>query len=87
MPKAAAATPTITSNVTSIPEVVDGCAMTINPYDIDELAEAMHIILEDSKLWEHYSLSGFKKSREYSWKQTARETLDVYISTAKKEGI
>lgn len=77
----ACATPVITSNVTSIPEIVDGCAMTINPYDIDELAEAMHIILEDNKLWEHYSLSGFKKSREYSWKATARKTLDVFLHT------
>lgn len=77
------ATPTITSNVTSIPEIVDGCAMTVNPYDIDELAEAMHIILEDGKLWEHYSITGFKKSREYSWKETARKTLDVLIKTGK----
>jgi glycosyltransferase involved in cell wall biosynthesis len=75
----ACATPTITSNVTSIPEIVDGCAMTINPYDTDELAEAMHIVLEDKKLWEHYSYIGFKKSREYSWKQTAKETLDVLL--------
>lgn len=75
----ACATPVITSNVTSIPEIVDGCAMTINPYDIDELAEAMHIILGDNKLWEHYSDVGFKKSREYSWKQTAAKTLNTLI--------
>lgn len=74
----------ITSNVTSIPEIVDGCAMTINPYDIDELAEAMHIILEDNNLWEHYSLAGFKKSREYSWKSTARKTLEVLLNTGEK---
>ena len=79
----ACATPTITSNVTSIPEIVDGCAMTVNPYDIDELSEAMHIILEDTKLWEHYSLNGFKRSREFSWKQTARETLKVLSQFAK----
>lgn len=81
----ACATPTITSNVTSIPEVVDGCAMTINPYDVDELAEAIHIVLEDKKLWEHYSLSGFKRSREYSWKTTARKTLDAFLEIGKSK--
>lgn len=74
----ACATPTITSNVTSIPEIIDGCAMTINPYDVDELSEAMHIILEDKNLWQHYSIIGFKKSREFSWKETARKTLDIF---------
>jgi len=80
------ATPTVTSNVTSIPEIVDGCAMTINPYDIDQLAEAMHIILEDKKLWEHYSHVGFKRSRELSWKNTAKKTLEAFlhIGTTKK---
>lgn len=77
------ATPVVTSNVTSIPEIVDGCAMTINPYDVDELAEAMHIILEDRKLWEHYSDTGFKKGREYSWKTTARRTLDAILHVGK----
>lgn len=60
--------------------------MSINPYDVDELAEAMHIILEDSKLWEHYSRAGFKKSREYSWKSTARKTLDAFIHVGKTKG-
>lgn len=80
----AGGTPVITSKVTSIPEIVDGCAMTINPYDVDELAEAMHIILEDKDLWEHYSYVGFKKSREYSWKTTARKTLEAYMDAARK---
>ena len=78
----ACATPTVTSNVTSMPEIVDGCAMTINPYDIDELAEAMHIILEDKKLWDHYSHIGFKRSMEFSWKTTAWKTLGVYYNFA-----
>lgn len=77
------ATPTVTSNVTSIPEVVDGCAMTINPYDIDQLAEAMHIVLEDRKLWEHYSHAGFKKSREFSWRNTAKKTLEAFLHIGK----
>lgn len=70
--------------MTSIPEIVDGSAMTINPYDTDELAEAMHIMLGNKKLWEHYSDTGFKKSREYSWKSTAAKTLSILLDVADK---
>jgi hypothetical protein len=59
--------------------------MTINPYDIDELSEAMHIILGDSRLWEHYSDVGFKKSREYSWKTTASKTLNALMNVGKQK--
>jgi len=61
--------------------------MTINPYDVDELAEAMHIVLEDRKLWEHYSKNGFKKSMEYSWKATARKTLEAFLHVGNTIGL
>lgn len=71
-------TPTITSNVSSIPEIVGEGAMLINPFDTAELAKSMEQVLENSNIKAELISRGFERAASFSWKRAARETLTVY---------
>jgi glycosyltransferase involved in cell wall biosynthesis len=71
-------TPVITSNVSSIPEVVGDAGILIDPYDTTNLMEALVNTLNDEKLKVQLSQAGLSRASQYSWKRTAAETLDVY---------
>ena len=48
----ACGTPVITSNTSSLPEVVGDAGIMIDPYDVDKLADAMHEVLYNDRLRE-----------------------------------
>lgn len=70
--------PVITSNVSSIPEVVGDAAILINPFDTEELKDAMERVLGDDKLRDDLAQKGYERSREFSWDRTAAKTLNIY---------
>lgn len=70
--------PVISSNVTSIPEIVGDAAITINPLDINELSTAMDLLLSDNCYRQSLGSFGIKRSSEFSWDSTARDTLSFY---------
>lgn len=70
--------PVITSNLTSIPEVVKEAGLLINPYDEDELAASMLKLLTSEVLKKYYSEKGLKRASEFSWRKTAAKTLEAY---------
>ncbi|MBI5303371.1 MAG: glycosyltransferase family 4 protein [Chloroflexi bacterium] len=78
----ACGTPVITSNVSSLPEVVGDAALLINPEDVDALAVAMSRVLSDEKLRREMRDKGLKRAQGFSWERAARETLDVYRQVA-----
>jgi len=71
-------TPVIASNLTSIPEVVGDGGILINPYDITEISSAIGNLLSNEKLKEELSNKALKRAREFSWQNTANNTLKVY---------
>jgi glycosyltransferase involved in cell wall biosynthesis len=73
--------PVITSNVTSIPEVLGDSAILINPHDVDELCSSMHNVLSNDILRESLILKGLVRSSELSWDKTAKDTLLAYSKT------
>ena len=73
-------TPVITSNVSSLPEVVDSAAITINPQDFIELAEAIFKVLSNDDLRKQLILDGRARAQKFSWEKTAQQTLEAYYS-------
>lgn len=74
----ACGTPVVCSNAASLPEVVGDAAVTVDPYDVDALADAMHRVLTDPELREDLRAQGLERARQFTWERTARETLAVY---------
>jgi glycosyltransferase involved in cell wall biosynthesis len=70
--------PVITSNVSSLPEVIGDCGVTVDPHDAQQLANAMQQVLADSVLAQQMRSKGLARSQLFSWQRCARETLAVY---------
>jgi len=75
----ACGTPVITSNVSSIPETVGDAAITVNPYNLDELYRAMEMVLSDENLKNNLIKKGFVQAKKFSWQKCARESLDFIL--------
>ena len=72
------ATPVITSNLTSIPEVTKDCAILIDPFNKDELASSILNLLNSESLLQEYGEKGYNNSLNFTWKNTAITTLKAY---------
>lgn len=70
--------PSITSNTSSIPEVVCDGAIMVDPDRPDELFEAMKELLNDKDFYNRMSESGLKQSIRFNWKSSARELLEIF---------
>lgn len=74
----ACGTPVVSSNTSSLPEVVGDAALLFNPYKIEEITQAMQKVLTDNDLRQNLIAKGFEQAKKFSWEKTARETLKVY---------
>lgn len=70
--------PVITSNTTSLPEVVGTAGITIDPTDVDGLTTALERVLDDSALAAGMREAGRARAQLFSWEAAARETLAIY---------
>jgi len=74
--------PVITSNTTSLPEVVGDAGIALAPTDSDGVAAALEQILTDQKLATRMAQAGRDRARLFSWDAAARETLAIYAAAA-----
>lgn len=72
--------PVITSNVASLPEVVDDAAETLDPLDIEALAFSMERLLHDVDIRKTFIDKGLQRIKRFTWEQCAVETVKVYNS-------
>ena len=71
-------TAVLTSNITSIPEVVPFKESLFNPNNPKELSLKLENLLNDSKLRNNLEDICFERSKEFTWEKTAKKTLEVY---------
>lgn len=69
--------PVIASDAGALPEIAGGAALLIDPYNPDDLAEAIRKVLTEDRLRKELVERGLKRAREFSWEKCAKETLDV----------
>jgi glycosyltransferase involved in cell wall biosynthesis len=81
----AAGIPLVTSNVSSLPEVVGTAAVMVDPGSVEQLAAAIALLLSDRELANKYGALGQQRARMFSWENTAAETYKAY-QTAYKRG-
>jgi len=70
--------PVITSNASSLPEVVGDAGILVDPHRVNELTEAMHLVLSNENLREEMREKGLNRAKMFSWKKCARATRKVY---------
>jgi len=74
----ACATPVVTSNTSSLPEVVGDAGLMVDPLDVEALATAMAHVLRDADLQAMLSRRGLRRATLFSWDRTAQTIHDVY---------
>jgi len=70
--------PVITSNTSSLPEVVGDAGIMVSPSDEDAICQAMLALYRDQGLREEMSGRSIERSRLFSWDQTVAKTLAAY---------
>lgn len=74
--------PTITSNVSSIPEVVGDAVLLVDPYNVDKIAVAMERIVGDQDLRAALVERGYERVKQFSWEKHVRQLKEVFRSLA-----
>ena len=63
--------PIITSNVTSLPEIADNAALFVNPYDTNDIKNAMVKLLGSEELRQQLITNGIQRKNNFSWDKSA----------------
>lgn len=74
-------TPTVTSNRSSLPEVVGDASIMVDPHRPLVIGEAVEQILSDPSLSERLIKKGKERVKKFDWHQTAKKTLNILTST------
>lgn len=77
-------TPVVTSNTSSIPEVVGNAAVMVNPENVFEIMHALHRVLLDQPVREKLKARGVLQAQKFSWDDSVRRMLEVYYEVVRK---
>jgi glycosyltransferase involved in cell wall biosynthesis len=83
----ASGTPVIASAVSSLPEVVGGAAMLVNPENVFDIARGITEVLLNEELRKELVVRGRKQAESFSWARTAREVLELYEEVGSEHGL
>ena len=74
----ACGTPVVASNTTGLAEAVGDAGLTVDPRNVEELADAVRRVLEDTALNDRLVAAGLARAAEFTWGRTAEATAAVY---------
>lgn len=73
----ACGTPVITSNLSALPEAAGDAALLVDPYNENEIADAMSAIATQTQLRQQLRQHGLEHIKQFSWRKTATETAMI----------
>ena len=74
----ACGTPVITSNTSSMPEVAGDAAYLIDPNKTEEISQGILRIMSDKTFKNELIQKGLKRSKQFTWNNTALKVLKQY---------
>jgi alpha-1,3-rhamnosyl/mannosyltransferase len=70
--------PVVCSNTSSLPEVIGNAGLFFDPNDAGDMAKAIQMALDDAYLLAHLRENSLRQAARFSWKETARLTVETY---------
>ena len=67
----ACGTPVVTANTSALPEVAGDAALLVDPTSVEQIADAMERIVDDSSLRKQLRSRGLAQAARFSWAGTA----------------
>ncbi len=71
-------TPVVTSNVSSLPEVVGNAAVLVHPENVFEIMRALHRVLLDQPLREKMKERSYRQAAKFSWEKSVQRIVEGY---------
>lgn len=72
--------PVLTGNLTALPEVVGSAGIMVDPYNVDEISDALKKLATDEFLRSKLISAGLAQAKKFDWKATADATLSAMKS-------
>ena len=79
-------TPVVTSNVSSLPEVVGNAAVLVHPENVFEIMRALHRVLMDQPLREKMKERSYRQAAKFSWEKSVRRIMNTYQEVVSPHG-
>ena len=76
----ACGTPVLSSDVASLPEVIDDAGVLVNPYSIEEISLAMWKLIQDDKLRKELAQRGLNRANQFGWESSVDVLQHIYES-------
>jgi len=70
--------PVVSSDRTSMPEILGKAALYFDPRNDDEITRQLEKIISDANLRETLIRRGYEQARKYGWNDCAKKTLEIY---------
>ena len=70
--------PVVTSNTSSLPELVKDAAILVNPNDSLEISKSIIKFINDINIRNNFIERGLKRVKNFTWKKCAQETVKIY---------
>jgi glycosyltransferase involved in cell wall biosynthesis len=74
--------PVVTSNITAMPEVAGDAALQVDPFSVDNIADAMWDVSMNEELRSRLIERGYKRAEAFDWNRSAREFWQIIESCA-----
>jgi glycosyltransferase involved in cell wall biosynthesis len=71
-------TPVVTSNTSSLPEVVGDAAVLVNPENVFEITRALQRVLVDQALRDKLKAASIEQAQRFSWETSVCRLLEIY---------
>lgn len=71
-------TPIAAAGESALPEMAADAAVYFDPYDVDEIANVLRLLIHDEPLRNQLSRNGVARAAVFSWEETARKTLAIF---------
>ena len=71
--------PVITSDISSLSEILSDCVLKTNPYNIDNIVKLIILLLNNKALKNELIMKGYNLVKQFTWHKTVEHTLRVYI--------
>lgn len=79
----ACGTPVISSNISSLPEVVGGAGLLVGPRDTGAITQAITTLLTDNQQYETLKKEAVEQAKKFSWHEAAEQTLAAFKEVAR----
>lgn len=70
--------PVISSNSSSLPEIVADAGILVDPYDMEDICEAMYKLSQSTEYRNALQEKALEQAKKFSWRKTAQQVVEIY---------